>query len=47
MVHVPKKEAELVAQAIVKMLNPYKDKVLKITIDNGKEFASIKQSLNN
>ena len=37
--YVPKKEAELVTEAIVKMMMPFKDKVLTITADNGKEFA--------
>jgi len=36
---VQKKEAELVANAIVNMLGPYKSHVLTITLDNGKEFA--------
>lgn len=36
---VPKKEAALVAKALVDMLKPYKDRVLTITSDNGKEFA--------
>lgn len=36
---VEKKEAELVANAIVEMLSPFKYRVLTITIDNGKEFA--------
>jgi len=39
---VPKKEAELVANAIVQMLAPYKSHVLTITLDNGKEFANHK-----
>jgi IS30 family transposase len=37
--HVPRREAELVAEAIVEMLSPYKDQVFTITIDNGKEFS--------
>ena len=34
-----KKSLELVTKAIVKMMMPFKDKVLTITADNGKEFA--------
>jgi len=37
--YVPKKEAELVTNAIIKILEPYKHRVLTITVDNGKEFA--------
>ena len=37
--YVPQKTAEHVAQALIEMLTPYKDKVLTITNDNGKEFA--------
>ena len=40
--HVPKREAELVTQAVISMLTPVKDKVLTITVDNGKEFAQHK-----
>jgi len=36
---VPQKEAEIVSQTIINMLKPFKDKVLIITVDNGKEFA--------
>jgi IS30 family transposase len=36
---VQKKEAKLVANAIIDMLAPYKNQVLTITVDNGKEFA--------
>jgi len=36
---LPKKQADLVAQATVDILNPYTEKVLTITSDNGKEFA--------
>jgi len=39
---VHKKEAQLVANNIIDMLNPYKNKVLTITVDNGKEFAKHK-----
>ena len=45
---VKKKQAELVSNAIVEMLMPYKTKVFTITVDNGKEFAmhkSIAQQL--
>jgi len=37
---VPKKEAVLVAKALVDMLKPYEHLVLTITSDNGKEFAA-------
>jgi len=37
---VPKKKAQLVAKTIIDMLNPYKNKILTITLDNGKEFAN-------
>lgn len=37
--YVPKKEAELVTEAIINMLLSFKNKVLTITFDNGKEFA--------
>jgi len=37
--HVPRKEAELVAQALIGMLMPYKNLVHTITGDNGKEFS--------
>ena len=36
---VPKKEASLVADAVITMLKPYKDIVHTLTSDNGKEFA--------
>lgn len=36
---VPSKSEHLVTDALVESLNPYKDKVLTITSDNGKEFA--------
>ena len=35
---VPNKTKEVVAKAIIDLLLPYKDKVLTITFDNGKEF---------
>ncbi len=37
--HVPRKEAELVSQALIDMLMPYKDLIHTITGDNGKEFS--------
>jgi len=38
--HVPNKEADIVSETIIKMLKPFKCKVLfTITNDNGKEFA--------
>ena len=36
---VPRKQADLVAKAIIKMLKPYKNLVKTITVDNGKEFS--------
>jgi IS30 family transposase len=37
--HVPNKEADVVARALINMLKPYKKFVHTITSDNGKEFA--------
>jgi IS30 family transposase len=37
--YVPQKEADIVTNAIITMLKPFKGKVLTITLDNGKEFA--------
>ncbi len=37
--HVPRKEAALVAKALIDMLSPFKNWVHTITADNGKEFA--------
>ena len=37
--HVPSKKANLVANALVNMLSPFRDRVLTITVDNGKEFT--------
>ena len=34
-----KKQADLVAEAVIDLLNPHKEKVLTITADNGQEFA--------
>jgi IS30 family transposase len=39
----PKKTKELVSEALIDMLSPFKDKVLTITIDNGKEFSMHKE----
>lgn len=36
---VPRKQADLVAKAIIRMLKPYKNQVKTITVDNGKEFS--------
>ena len=36
---VERKTAEAVEQAIIRLLKPYRDQVLTITSDNGKEFA--------
>lgn len=35
----PYKKADLVSNAIIKMLKPYRDHVKTITVDNGKEFS--------
>jgi len=37
--HVPSKHAEGVTEAIIAMLEPYRDELHTITFDNGKEFA--------
>ena len=37
--HVPRKEAALVAEALIEMLSPFKELVFSITGDNGKEFS--------
>lgn len=37
--HVPRKEAGLVSAALIEMLEPYREWVLTITGDNGKEFS--------
>ncbi len=39
---VEKKSAQLVTNALVKMLLPFKEQVCTITVDNGKEFAGHK-----
>ena len=36
---IPDKKANTVTQALSDMLSPYKNRVLTITVDNGKEFA--------
>jgi len=36
---IPRKQADLVAKAIIRMLKPYKNQVKTITVDNGKEFS--------
>jgi IS30 family transposase len=36
---LPRKQADLVAEAAIDLLDPYKGKVLTITADNGQEFA--------
>ena len=36
---VPRKKADLVAQAVIRMLKPYMNQVRTITVDNGKEFS--------
>jgi len=45
---LPTKQAHLVAEAAIDLLNPYEEKVCTITADNGQEFAhheSIKEQL--
>lgn len=37
--HVADKKADTVTQALIDILSPYKNRVLTITVDNGKEFA--------
>jgi IS30 family transposase len=44
--HAPKKTSEMVTKALVDMLSPHQEKVLTITIDNGKEFAMHQQIAN-
>jgi len=39
----PSKRADMVTQALIYMLKPYRDRVLTITVDNGKEFSLHKQ----
>jgi IS30 family transposase len=39
----PRKKADLVSNAVIKMLKPYRDRVKTITVDNGKEFSYHKQ----
>jgi len=41
--YVPNKTAELVSQALIKMLYPYRESVFTITYDNGKEFSKHKK----
>ncbi len=41
--HVPSRKTEIVANAIIRMFKPFKEKVLTITADNGKEFSGHKQ----
>jgi len=36
---VPDKQSDEMAKAIIKLLRPYKDRVLTITADNGREFS--------
>ena len=40
---VPDRQSEQMAKAIVQLLRPYKDNVLTITADNGKEFTQHKK----
>ena len=41
--HVSSRRADTVANAIIRMFKPFKEKVLTITADNGKEFSGHKQ----
>ncbi len=46
---IPKKQADLVTEAAIDLLNPHEEKVFTITADNGQEFAHhecIKEQLN-
>lgn len=36
---VPTREEKVVTQVIIKALSPYREKMLTITFDNGKEFV--------
>lgn len=36
---IPDRQSDQVAKAVIKLLRPYKDNVLTITADNGREFA--------
>lgn len=40
--HVSSRKADIVAKAIIRMFKPFKEKVLTITADNGKEFSGHK-----
>jgi IS30 family transposase len=39
----PRKKANLVSNAVITMLKPYRDYVKTITVDNGREFSFHKQ----
>jgi IS30 family transposase len=39
----PRKKADMVSNAVINMLKPYRDRVKTITVDNGKEFSFHKQ----
>ncbi len=36
---IESKHAQITADALIKCMTPYKDKVITVTLDNGKEFA--------
>ena len=40
---VPDRQSEQMTKAIVKLMRPYKENVLTITADNGKEFTQYKK----
>jgi len=40
--HVSSRKANIVTDAVIRMLSPFKEKVLTITVDNGKEFTNHK-----
>jgi len=44
---VKRKTADSVADAIIKLLSPFSDRVITMTSDNGKEFAGHKKIANN
>ncbi len=39
----PRKKADMVSSAVIKMLKPYRDRIKTITVDNGREFSFHKQ----
>ena len=39
MARLPSKQSEVVAEALINVLRPYKEQVKTVTLDNGNEFA--------